>query len=200
MTLLIDGYNLLHCSGLIGRASRPGGLERARRALLDFLSAALDPREREQTTVVFDAKDAPAGLPNVLRRRGITVRYAAEWEEADDLIETLIRSDSAPRRLTVVSSDHRLQQAARRRKATAVDSERWFAEVERRRKRGRPVDRPEPKPPAPLSEEEVQSWLREFGDAAPGWRASREALPTEDDDLANPFPPGYGEDLLQDEA
>ena len=35
------------------------------------------------------------------------------WTE----IEELIRKESAPRRLTVVSSDHRVQRAARRRKA-----------------------------------------------------------------------------------
>ncbi len=76
---------------------------------------------------MFDAADAPPGLPRTLEHRGLTVRFAAKSGSADELIEELIRADSAPRRLMVVSSDHRLQRAARRRKATAIDSDVWYA-------------------------------------------------------------------------
>jgi hypothetical protein len=41
----------------------------------------------------------------------------------------LIRKHSSPRALTVVSSDHRLHRAARRRRATPIDSDRWVADV-----------------------------------------------------------------------
>jgi predicted RNA-binding protein with PIN domain len=223
MAILIDGYNLLHVSGLIGSHAGPGSLDRSRRSLLAFLAAVLDPGQRAETTVVFDAREAPPGLPTVLRRRGITVRYAAESQEADDLIETLIQSHSAPKQLIVVSSDHRVQRAARRRKATAVDSELWLAEVRRRSDIQQPADRPRAKPEAPLCDEEVQAWLREFGDAASdlqpegplepsdaahgreqaGGREApserRDSKLAEQDDWSNPFPPGYGEDLLQDQ-
>ena len=133
MSLLIDGYNLLHVVGILGRGVGPKGLERSRQALLNFLAESLAAEEIPQTTVVFDAADAPAGMPRVLEHRGLTVRFAAGYEDADSLIEELIRADSAPRRLVVVSSDHRLQRAARRRRATAMDSDAWYAEVVRRR-------------------------------------------------------------------
>jgi predicted RNA-binding protein with PIN domain len=55
MRLLIDGYNLLYATGLLGPGIGPGGLERSRMALVNFLAASLEPAELAQTTVVFDA-------------------------------------------------------------------------------------------------------------------------------------------------
>ena len=166
MALLIDGYNLLHVTGIVGRGLGPGTLERSRRAMLNFIAASLQPSELGRATVVFDAKDAPPGLPRTVRHEGLTVRYASEHDEADELIEELIRADSAPRRLTVVSSDHRIQRAARRRKAIAIDSDQWYAQlIGRRRSQHLAEPSADIKPGSPLSEEEVQRWLREFSDA-----------------------------------
>jgi predicted RNA-binding protein with PIN domain len=244
MALLIDGYNLLNASGILPRGAGAGTLHRARGALLNFLSTAVDPSELPQTTIVFDASDAPPGLPDVYDYCGMTVRFARGYDDADELLTELIRADSAPRRLTVVSSDHQVQRAARRRRAKAVDSDRWCAELLRDRRLPLvPLDESESKPPAPLSPLEVQRWLKEFGDVElrgealqpPRRRARAErdasapAAPQVDDasaaeqqpryaaepdltldeakrqaeedrNLANPFPPGYGEDLLHEEG
>ncbi len=85
--------------------------------MLNFLAESLSAEEIPRTIVVFDAHDAPPGLPGTMDHRGLTVRFAVGYEDADSLIEELIRSDSTPRKLVVVSSDHRLQRAARRRRA-----------------------------------------------------------------------------------
>lgn len=160
MALLIDGYNLLNATGIFGRDGRTRGLERARRGLLDFLAEGLAPADRAATTVVFDAQEAPPGLPRAVQYRELQVRYAPRSEEADDLIETLIRADTSPRQLTVVSSDHRIQRAARRRRARAVDSEVWFQEL--LRCRAQPAPEVDSKPEGPLPEIEVAAWLRRF--------------------------------------
>ena len=217
MALLIDGYNLLHVAGIFGAGRGPGGFQRSRNALLNHLASSLDEDERRSTTIVFDAADAPPGLPRTVDHHGVTVRYAVGYPDADALIEELIRADSAPRRLTVVSSDHRVQRAARRRRAAAVDSERWCEQLIRRTDRAAP---PPAKPAAPLSADEVQRWLEEFGgawdagleiealniDADPAAPADITTTPPspkpgepEVDDLANPFPPGYADDLLSEE-
>jgi predicted RNA-binding protein with PIN domain len=220
MALLIDGYNLLNAVGIVGRGVGPGGLERSRLALLNFLVESLEPAEVARTTVVFDAADAPPGLPRVVDHRGLTVRFSAGYEDADSLIEELIRADSAPRRLTVVSSDHRLHRAARRRKARAVDSDVWYGQVvSQRSARHQPSRSASAKPQVPLLEEDVARWLRRFGgesqlqrfveeqeagqrrraggpapkDTAPDKPSDEEAEP-----FGNPFPPGYGEDLLEE--
>jgi len=160
MALLIDGYNLLNASGILPPADRPPTLEQSRKALLDFLAERLEPQELSRTVVVFDATGAPPGLPREVQYRGLSVRFAPRTSDADTLLEELIQADHAPRRLTVVSSDHRVQRAARRRRARAVDSDVWFLEIVRQQRAQAAPSAPAPEPPA------------------------------------NPFPPGYGDDLL----
>ncbi len=193
MPLLIDGYNLLHASGIMGRGVGPGGLERSRLAMLNFLAASLDPGELPRTTVVFDAHDAPRGLPRVVQHRGITVRFAEKYESADEQIEELIRTESAPRRLVVVSGDRRIQRAARRRKAKAVASDVWYAELVRaRRQRAQAGAETPDRPPVPLLEEDVNYWINQFG----GDSLLKECGRAEEgDESFNPFPPDYGKDL-----
>ena len=185
MHLLIDGYNLMHAAGIIGRGVGPGGLERSRLALLNFVAESLDEDQRQAATVVFDARGAPRGLPTMLVHRGVTVRFAVEYADADELIEELIRAESAPRRLTVVSADHRLQRAARRRRATAVDSEQWYADVLRRRQHRPPPAVPSTKPDRSQTVGEVEFWLSQFAEFL-------EQEPPPDDAI---FPPGYAEDI-----
>lgn len=197
MSLLIDGYNLLHGSGILPKGVGPGTLERSRSALLNFLAEALEPGELRHTIVVFDAAAAPPGLPRSVDHHGISVRYAAQYENADELIEELIKADTSPRKLVVVSSDHRLHKAARRRKATPIDSDRWYAAMLERR-RAHPMKRETGsiKPAAPATAGEVEYWLREFGeDGAAG------ATPDVDSSTGStsPFPPGYAEDVIDEE-
>jgi uncharacterized protein len=163
MALLIDGYNLLHASGILGRGVGPGSLERSRAALLNFLAESLEAEILAKTTVVFDAREAPPGLPRSVLHRGITVCFAEPGGDADAVIEGLIVADSSPRRLTVVSSDHRLHRAARRRHAKPIDSDQWYMQVVRARIGRQKGPAHAGKPSGPASESEVQFWLRQFG-------------------------------------
>ena len=219
MPLLIDGYNLLHVTGILGRNVGPGSLERARQVLLKFLAKSLDAGDRDATTIVFDAANAPWGATTAQQFRGLQIRYAVGYEDADALLEELIRADSAPRRLTVVSSDHRIQRAARRRRATAIDSDVWFEQLRRDRSERSPAPPPrEAKPELPATDKEIERWTEIFGQDSPqaGNKAAADApatdpgtrstepnadLPADDSATGpyDPFPPGYGEDLLRDE-
>jgi len=186
MSLLIDGYNLLNSVGIAAPRRGPGTLERSRLALLNFLAESVDPAEIERTTVVFDAREAPAGLPHNMRHQGLSVRFAARDQEADELIEELIRAESAPRSLTVVSSDHRLQKAAHRRKATAVDSDVWYADVIRQRRQRHEAAAAGPeRPNVPLLQEDVEYWVRQFGGPS-----ALERLAEGLDDMEGSKPPG----------
>jgi predicted RNA-binding protein with PIN domain len=198
MAILIDGYNVLHVVGILGRGTGPGSLERARLAMLNFLAESLPAADVARTTVVFDAHDSPRGLPVAMTHRGLNVRFAVRYEDADSLIEELIQADSAPRRLVVVSSDHRLQRAARRRRARAVDSDVWFAEVVRaRQQRQQAGAAAERRPAVPLLEEDVNYWLRQFGGQAlvDQMAAEQQATERQQPIEPNPFPPGYAEDV-----
>lgn len=207
MSVIIDGYNFMNIVGIIGRGVGPGSLERARLAMLNLLAESLDPKDIAGTTVVFDASDSPPGLPCTVEHRGLTVRFASQYPDADSLIEELIGQSSAPRRLTVVSNDHRIQRAARRRRATAMDCEVWYTGVLARRHRRvhRQTAGLSARPPVPLLEEDVAYWMRQFGGEAAledllRGSARNKPPPTKHDqlspdDLYNPFPPGYGEDV-----
>ena len=172
----------------------------------------------------------------------MTVRYAEQYATADELIIELIGADHTPHRLVVVSSDHQIQRAAHRRKAQAIDSDVWYAEIIRlRRERVESAAEKPARPAVPLLEEDIDYWIRQFGgetaiaeylarECAAGGAASREKQPKNRSDklesgekrtknrdgrkkpaeespkplkdnagtLDNPFPPGYGEDLLRE--
>jgi uncharacterized protein len=165
MPLIIDGYNLLYVTGIVGDPSGQGGtFQRSREALLNLLAASIPAAELGQTTIVFDAADAPPGLPRTVTHRGMTVRYASDYTNADELIEQLIAAHHAPRGLVVVSSDHRIQRAAKRRRAAFVDSDRWYAELWQKRietERAAGHDEPD-KPAMHLTAAEIEYWVKKF--------------------------------------
>ncbi|MCG8449041.1 MAG: NYN domain-containing protein [Pirellulales bacterium] len=196
MALLIDGYNLLHATDIFG--TEPGNFQQSREALLAFLAAALAEKERKEATIVFDATQAPPGLPHSLTQEAMTVRFARNYLDADALIEELIEQHPAARSLLVVSSDHRVQRAARRRGASFVDSERWYSDLWRQRVHARQQQSqaiPE-KPIGELSAGEIAYWVKEFGACSSENAAEHQVS----EPSKNPFPPGYGEDLLGNDS
>lgn len=160
--LLIDGYNLMHAAGLARARYGPGDLERCRRSLLRLIAGQLSIDQRRCTTIVFDGKEAPPQADRLDNHAEMLVLYSDPDEEADDLIERLIACHSAPRQLAVVSSDHRLQKAARRRRATPLDSDEFLDECARRAYSAPPVEAPQPKPDCDASPDEMAAWLEAF--------------------------------------
>jgi predicted RNA-binding protein with PIN domain len=161
MSFLIDGYNLVHAMGLLRGKVGPAGLEKARLGLLGLLRAVYGD-EAASVTVIFDAANAPPGIPAEEDYQGIHVQFAVRQEQADDLIEALIRHDPAPRQLTVVSDDHRIQRAAQRRHCTVYGCAEYLDWLERHRREKRRSARQRSPKPEHISEEETQHWLREF--------------------------------------
>ena len=191
MRTLIDGYNVMYAGGRLGGRLGPKGLRHVRQRFLNELAAALDPEEARQTTVVFDAAEAPPGAPGALVHKGLSVVFAADEDSADERIEALISADSAPRTLRVVSSDNRIRLAAARRRAAVMSADEYWCHMDRLKER-------KSAPPAPhrdararhagLSAVDAAHWLAEFAelDAEP---RTREALNQEpsfvsDDEVA----------------
>jgi len=169
--LIIDGYNVLRSVGFVKAGIGPGTLQKARQMFFGFLARYLPTEQRQRTTIVFDAKDGPAGGPAEQVVEQMQVLFATEFAEADELIELLIKRHSAPRQLTVVSGDLRLIRAARKRGANGIDSETWFDELrwaaaETPTSTGSPVTPRElaaRRSTQRLTTEEVWQWLMEFG-------------------------------------
>jgi predicted RNA-binding protein with PIN domain len=182
MRTLIDGYNLMYAVGLLGKRFGPEGFRKTRHRFLNDLSSLLGPVAAHQTTVVFDAAHRAEELPGQTTHQGLSVLYAVGDESADERIEALIAHHSAPKNLTVVSSDHRIQRAATRRKAQAVSSEAFWSRLNERRPAAAAMAPLTPEEQARLhglSSVESAAWLDVFGHVVelPG---ARDALGDDD--------------------
>ncbi len=155
--LIIDGYNLLRAvQNLLEQSSEITDVQLCR--LIDEYLY----RTKKRGQIVFDGvgpKDK-SGFNNL---RELEVKFSGTSREADDVIEKLIREDTAPRNLTVVSNDRRIKTAVNKRKATAADCVDFWTEVIKQleKKKKKQVE-PQGKFYG-ISEAETEYWLREFG-------------------------------------
>ena len=161
-TYLIDGYNLLHAMGILGGRVGPRGLEKARGRLLGMLHAIFG-AESSAVTIVFDASGALPGADSEQLYRGLRVLFAVGRQEADDVIERLIRQAAVPKTLHVVSDDHRVQRAARRRHCVPLGCDTFLTQLDRLR-RARQQQQEVPEKNESLTEADTRHWLQEFGD------------------------------------
>jgi len=175
LLLLIDGYNVVAPvaapSRNPGRKPDPTWLHRERNQLIHRLAQHLSEDIRCRTCVVFDAANPPPDRPSEFEVEGISVRFAVDHPEADDLLEEIIAADSAPKTLAVVSSDHRVQTAAKRRSCVCFDSQPWLDDLidgkvglavvpNRRAGEG---SQPKSDKPDSVDEGDVQKWMEDFG-------------------------------------
>lgn len=171
LLLLIDGYNVIPPVAPPSGGSDPKWLQRERMQLVRRLSEHLPEDVRRRSCVVFDAHQPPPDRPSRFFVDEIDIRFAVDYAEADDLLEEIIGAHSAPKQLAVISSDHRVQAAARRRGATVFDSQPWLDQLlegraplsplaKRKKKRAGQGSANDAKP---LAEDEVEKWMREFG-------------------------------------
>lgn len=217
--VLIDGYNLMHVTRFKPVGNSEGELRRCREGLLSMLAKCLPSSRYRRITVVFDSSNAPGHLPDQMSWRHIEVLFAREQNSADDQIALMISQHSTPKQLVVVSSDHRVQIAANRRRAIWVDSDPWIeaildqnelAEASDREQNANPKLAERDKDPAPretpdLSSDELSDFIRTMNepisldDEKKRPAGSRDSgsldAGSQDDEFENPFPEGYFDDL-----
>jgi predicted RNA-binding protein with PIN domain len=201
--IIIDAYNLIFQCGLQPKSlNSPLALHRTRVRLIEELLDRVADSDRSDTLLVFDAKN-PRGMTTPdLVGHGFKIAFARDYEDADAMVIELIQKHSQPKQLTVVSSDHRIQTAASRREASFIDSDVWF---------DRPMGSASPasrnnaapilqKPDISLSDKETQALIDEFSQFDPESTGDKPKNLDEDvsHETFNPFPKGYGEDLLDD--
>ena len=156
MPFIIDGYNLLHSIDKTGKDWDSVGDIRLCHIISRYFQL-ID----EKGVVVFDGKGPPDKnrFENIER---LEVLFTGLKTDADTIIENKIQSNSAPKALTIVSSDRRIRKAARQRKSTSIKSEEfWEAACKRlNRKRKKSVE-PSAKRQG-LSESETNRWMKYF--------------------------------------
>ena len=204
---IVDGYNLLMTCGFVtpGRIG-PGALRAARQKLIGILSRRLNEEEASPTAVVFDTNRESE--TQIESPDNIKVFFSAGYPDADSMIIEMIRKNSTPKRLLVVSSDHRIQVVAKRREAKFIDSDEWFFEQLGAK------DLTEAPPVLPTEDEllksnqkassdsETQTWTDLFSDSKQNVESKIEnpdSSSEKEGKIWNPFPEDYGDDLLEDE-
>lgn len=136
MRWLIDGYNVIRREPDL-RAHEAESLEAGRRALLHLLARAhRDPRD--EFTVVFDGARVTGGVPSPGQIRAV---FSRPPHTADDELMRLARQWRSG--AVVVSSDHRIQDAARRAGAAALTAEQFLDGLRARPDRDEDPDPPE---------------------------------------------------------
>ena len=196
--IIIDAYNLIFQCGLQPKSlNSPLALHRTRQRLVDELAQHIDASDRKDVLLVFDAKNPRGPSTPDLQAQNFQIAFARDYEDADAMVIELLEKHSQPKQLTVISSDHKIQTAASRRNAKAIDADVWFDQLGSRKTDQR---QPETKREAHLSAEETQHLIDLFSDVEKSSPTTDSAAAAEDikgNPAYNPFPPGYGEDLLE---
>ena len=154
--IIIDGNNLLHS---IVKLSDEG--ESINDVQLCWIISRYLRAIRKQGEIIFDGA-GPRDKSQFDNIANLEVCFAGLGKDADTVIENKIKANTAPKRLSIVSSDRRLRDAARARRATAVKSEIFWNNLQKQLKRKKPVKEPEAKRVG-LSESETKQWLEFFG-------------------------------------
>ena len=154
--IIIDGHNLLHSIVKLHEDSGPISDVKLCWIISRYLKAIGETGE-----IVFDGA-GPRDKSQFDNIANLEVFFAGLGSDADTVIEDKIRANSAPRRLSIISSDRRLRDAARTRKATAIKSEVFWDNLQKQLKRKKPEKEPEAKRSG-LTESETQQWLDIFG-------------------------------------
>ena len=156
MTFLIDGYNLMHAAGLVGRNTPAAQFEGARTRFLDWLADGAKGRDAV-LRVVFDALHAPVPSLETVHR-GVRVRFAFK-QTADDVIEELVAVEHKPHTVTVVSNDGRVREAARRAECRVASCEEftdWLISDTSEHQGTDAPHSPEPDKPEPTAEDLIE--------------------------------------------
>jgi uncharacterized protein len=116
----------------------------------------------QQCQMVFDGtgprdRNAFGGI------RHIDVIHAGFDQEADSVIEGKVLADSAPKRLTIVSTDHQVRDAATGRKAAVLRCEEFWEQVLAHLRRNKTRKKEPPQKRKGLTDGETDQWMDLFG-------------------------------------
>lgn len=156
MPLIIDGYNLLHSIHKADEDSDAISDVRLCRIVDIFLM-----QTGQKGEVIFDGT-GPPDKEKFDNMKKLDVFFAGPASDADTIIENKIKASTDARRLTVVSNDRRILQAARARRATTIKSNVFWNNLQKQLSRRKTAHEPAEKHRG-LSESETEQWIKFFG-------------------------------------
>jgi predicted RNA-binding protein with PIN domain len=115
----------------------------------------------DKAEIIFDGI-GPPNKTEFNNIKNLEVTFSGRRTDCDTIIEQRILDSTAPSRLTIVSTDRRLRDAASARKAAAIKSEDFWNEVKKRLSRQRKNKEPTAKRSG-VTDSETELWLKAFG-------------------------------------
>jgi predicted RNA-binding protein with PIN domain len=155
MPVIIDGHNLLW--SIKNTEDCTSITDAAMCRILDSYFGLVG----EKAEIIFDGIGPPnkTEFDNI---KNLEVTFSGRRTDCDTVVEQRILNSTAPKRLTIVSSDRRLRDAARARRATAIKSEDFWSEIKKQLSRQKKNKEPTAKRGG-LTESETELWLKTFG-------------------------------------
>lgn len=169
--LIVDAYNVLNVEGVL--PTHLAGID-----LMGLITLLRTSRYRARpTTLVCDghlarqrrASDAVRanGRPSAITIDSVRLVFSGAHEEADDVIEGLLAHHQGSGQILMVSSDRRLQRAARKWGAQPLDSHQFLHQLALDESRSPQQGYPKFAQQTPLSRADLAWWMREFGVGEP---------------------------------
>jgi len=155
MPFIIDGYNLLHSIQESDEHFAGSGDVVLCKILNTFL------RQRgEKGQIIFDGIGPPekSGFENLAN---LEVIFSGSAIEADEVVEDKIKTNSAPKSLTIVSDDRRLRVAAQKARAASIKCQTFWRSVLKQSTRKSSPKEPREKRFG-ITEGETEQWLDFF--------------------------------------
>jgi predicted RNA-binding protein with PIN domain len=156
--LIVDGYNLIHAAP--HRFQKMTKLENRRSHLLKIINSS-GSLPYDKIIVVFDGQ--LSNLPNVKESEGKVVEiYSGKHQEADQVIQELIRKESQNSQLKIVSSDHKIRNTARDHLVQVISSQQFWQSLSPTEQKKRGTSEGSSVSDRQLSDKEVKEWLKLF--------------------------------------
>ena len=163
MPFVIDGNNLIYALREVGIEVDRGGLFRLlSRFIRSRKNLISENTSRKAVMLVFDGPAPYGPLAKQFEDDYIDVKFAPA-STADKMIMEYISTDSAPRLLTVVSTDHEIRAAAKRRRCKSKTSEEFARTLLRMLQK--PPKRTPTEPPEKrigLTPDQARAWLKDL--------------------------------------
>jgi predicted RNA-binding protein with PIN domain len=154
MTVIIDGHNLLWA--VQGIEDDPSITDIGLCRVLDRYFGLVG----QNAEIIFDGT-GPLDKSEFAAIRNLQVSFSGRASDCDTVIEQRIFDSTAPKHLTVVSTDRRLRDAADDRKAISLKVEDFWEQVKKQLSRQRPGKEP-PGKRSGLTESETELWMKIF--------------------------------------
>jgi predicted RNA-binding protein with PIN domain len=162
--LIIDGYNVIEAAPELFK--KMPALENRRDHLLRMIRSTPYLRNKK-IIVVFDGS-SPQGTPKKYRHHNIQVIFSGAQQEADQVIQDMIREESPRKSLLIISSDHEIQNTARDHNTQTSSSQAFWQQSRPRRSNQNKSHNTDYSKEKDLSQREVQEWLQIFKEGQQG--------------------------------